>query len=623
MIATSTASDANGIREASVDELLAFLTEDERAQVDRDLARLAPVKRGPPVPRDWRRRIPLVFPRACTAPFAERHVQFWDWIDAIDEDSAPRPFTAFWPRGGGKSSSVELGVSDLGCRGKRKYALYVRMTQEKADDSVQNIAMRLESDEVAKYYPEHARRKVGKFGNAKGWRRNRVWTAGGFAVDALGLDTAARGVKLEDQRPDLIVFDDIDALTDGPAQTKKKIETITKSIIPAGANNVALLFVQNLIIRDGIASQLADGRADFMGGRIVSGPFPAVEGLKWTWHLDEETGTRRPKITAGRATWAGQPLATCERNMEQWGPSAFVKEAQHDVKGRGEGVCLRFVADAAPKGHYVDLDDEQTIAVVQRSRCFAGIDPQWWRFGFTLWAANAKGVVVRVAELFSQKETLAVRARKIHELCESVGLKEPSVKTCPIWADAANPQDIQELNLAFREGWTNDDGEHVTSKLRVVKVANENRLRKVAVQRINNMLDKRAVLFRRSVGEGHTWLLGANASSEGVKTEGSRLIWEIENWSVAVPVEGQAQDEDPDDDTADGADMIASMRYALMSHWRPAPAAPETETVEDDRAWKYDTRQRKFIEPPHAVDLFTTQTRRLPGVRGLRPKVRR
>ena len=120
MIATR---DANGIREDAVDELLAFLTEEERAQVDRDLLRLAPRPKGAPIAREWRRRIPLVFPRACTAPFADRHVEFWNWIDAIDEDSAPRPFTAFWPRGGGKSSSVELGIADLGCRGKRKYVL--------------------------------------------------------------------------------------------------------------------------------------------------------------------------------------------------------------------------------------------------------------------------------------------------------------------------------------------------------------------------------------------------------------------------------------------------------------------------------------------------------------------
>jgi prophage tail gpP-like protein len=115
-----------------------------------------------------------------------------------------------------------MAVADLGCRGKRKYCLYVRMTQDKADDSSRTSRALLESDEIARHYPEHAKRKVGKFGNAKGWRRNRVWTAGGFAVDAIGLDTASRGVKLEDQRPDLIIFDDIDDLQMGRRRRRRR-----------------------------------------------------------------------------------------------------------------------------------------------------------------------------------------------------------------------------------------------------------------------------------------------------------------------------------------------------------------------------------------------------------------
>ena len=623
MSATAT-HDENGIRGGSkIDELLAFLTDDERHQLERDLKRLSPRRKGAALPPRWRERIPIVFPRATSAPFANRHEEFWDWCDAIELDSAPRPFCGFWPRGGGKSSSVELGVADLGCNDKRKYVLYVRATQEKADDSVSNIAIRLESEEIAKYYPDHSKRKTGKFGNSRGWRRNRVWTHGGFVVDALGLDVAARGVKLEDQRPDMIVFDDIDALTDGPAQTAKKVDTITKSIIPAGSNNCAILFVQNLIIRDGVASQLADGRADFLSRRIVSGPFPAVEGLKYERRVDKETGTLRAVITGGKATWAGQDLETCQRNIDQWGLSAFLKEAQHEVKGRGAGVCLKFTPN-----HFVDIDEDALVDLVQRSKAFAGIDPQWWRFGFTLWISTSKGVVIRVAELFSQQEFLWQRAKKIHELCESVGIEDPSPKTVPIWADSAVPTDINELNLAFKTGWPeldeNDEptGEIITSKLRVIKVANENKIRKTAVQRINNLLDKNALRFVRTVGADTKWMLGQNASSEGTEITGSRLIWEIENWAVPTPKPGEPQDENPDDDTADGADMIASMRYALMSHLKPAKPPVDAGTVENDRAERFDHTGGEFKKYPHVADLFNQRPRRLPSGRVIRPRVR-
>jgi hypothetical protein len=372
--------------------LLEYLEPGELALFSRCARRLKPKRKGEPVPKDWRARVKMAFPRYCSAPFGKRHEEFWEWENGLRIHSAPRPFTAFWPRGGAKSTTVEMGVTDLGCNGHRRYCLYVRETQDKADASVQNIAALLESGETERYYPEHAQRKIGKFGNAKGWKRDRLWTHGGFAVDALGLDVASRGVKLEDQRPDLIVFDDIDDLHDGPAQTKRKIDIITKSILPAGANNCAVIFIQNLIIPDGVASQLADGRADFLARRMVSGPFPALDGFEYEYRLDEETGRRRAVVTKGTPTWEGQPLEACQRFIDTWGLTAFLKEAQHKVQGRGAGLVLRF----EPTRHFVDLTDEEMCDLYERgAKAFGGVDFGDWRCAFTLWMGTAKNTQLR------------------------------------------------------------------------------------------------------------------------------------------------------------------------------------------------------------------------------------
>ena len=612
----------------TVDELLSFLDDDERAMLEHDLLMLAPKPKGVPVSEDWRERIPQVFPRYASAPFAKRHDEFWEWENGILVDSTPRPFIAIWPRGGAKSTSAEMAVADLGCRGRRKYCLYVRMTQDKADASVANIAALFESNEVAKHYPEHAKRRTGKFGNAKGWRRNRLWTNGGFVVDALGLDTASRGVKVEEQRPDFIVFDDIDDLQDGPAATAKKVAIITKSILPAGSNNLAVLFIQNLIIKDGVASQLADGRADFLARRIVSGPHPALTHFTYTWKLDEESGIRRAVITSGEPTWAGQSREDCQTFIDLWGVSAFIKEAQHKVQGKAEGVCLRF----EPGRHFVTEipTDEAWKKLVQRSRAFAGVDFGSWRFGFTLWIATVAGVVIRVGEFFSQRESLGTRAQRIHELCLACGIEDPSPRSVPIWGDAANPTDIAEMNLAFRNGWPELDdhghetGKTITSRLRVIAVMAENKARKTAVDRINNALDRNTLRFRRDVAVGEPWMYAMNAGSPGTEKIGSRLVWEMDNWAVPLPKEGEAQDQNPDDDTADGGDMVASMRYALMSHWRPAKAPIEHGVVEDDRAERFDVAKKRFVKYPHAADLLTEDTtRRRPSVRGVRPRFRR
>lgn len=216
---------------------------------------------------------------------------------------------------------------------KRAYALYVCETQEQADDHVSNVASLLESSPFDALYPEAASRKLGKFGNAKGWRRNRIRTASGFTVDAIGLDTAARGVKLEGDRPDFIILDDIDGKLDTAATTAKKITTITHTLIPAGSDDAAVLAVQNLVIPNGVFSQLADGRADFLADRIVSGPHPAIENMI----IEDVDG--KATITGGVPTWPeGMGLAVCQADLDKIGVTAFKAEKQHDVEPPAGGM---------------------------------------------------------------------------------------------------------------------------------------------------------------------------------------------------------------------------------------------------------------------------------------------
>lgn len=578
---------------------------------------------GEKPPKDWREWLTTLFPQHFYHPLGERHLAFWRWVLDMKVADSPPPFVAAWPRGSGKSTSAEVAVVALGVRGRRKYVLYIRETQEQADKSVDNIAALLESSTVARYYPEHSQRKINKFGSSRGWRRNRLRTAGGLTIDALGLDTAARGVKVEEQRPDLIVCDDIDSKLDSPAITAKKRDTLTHSILPAGSQNVAVLFIQNLIIPDGIATQLTDGRAEYLARRIVSGPFPAMEGLKVEWRESPETGIRRAFIIGGKATWEGQDIAACQNFIDTWGLPAFLKEAQHEVKGRAEGVALRF----APR-HLVDMTDDEARDLVQKGRCFGGIDFGAWRFAFTLWCVDRNRIVTRLDEVFAQRiagqASLTDRARLIHEMCECYGI----TGRIPIWGDSANPQDILEINAAFKRGWTvtydNGKFELVTSKLRVVAVMAENKARKVSVERINNALDHNTLRFRREVT--YEWRYAMNASnSEGTAMKGSRLTWEMDAWSFPVPKEGEAQDQNPDDDTADGGDMIASARYALMSHWTAAKTPIDLGTYSDDRAEPFDVKARKFKEPPHMVDLLeeSGQNRRTPRYANTRARTLR
>jgi len=277
---------------------------------------------------DWERWLTTLFPAMVYAGFAERHRALWGWVWTLRLHEPSSPFVGVWPRGGGKSSSAELACVAVGARGVRHYVLYISETQEQADQHVLSIGGLLESDALARYYPALGNRDVNKYGSSRGWRRNRLMTAAGFTVDAIGLDTASRGIKIEDQRPDMMVLDDIDGRLDTMLTTEKKITTLTNTLLPAGSTDVAVLAMQNLIHADSVFSRLADvsqTRADFLAQRMVSGPFPAIEGLTTEWR------DGRDVITAGVPTWTGQDLAACQHAIDTYGLLSFRRESQHDV----------------------------------------------------------------------------------------------------------------------------------------------------------------------------------------------------------------------------------------------------------------------------------------------------
>jgi hypothetical protein len=280
-------------------------------------------------PDDWQEWCQTLFPKYFSAPFAQRHIELWQWFESITLDNYVKAFLAFWGRGGAKSTNAEAGAVRLGATERRKYILYVSSTQEKADTHVANIAGMIEKDQFGKYYHKMSMRAKGKFGNIKGWRREHLQAANGFSVDAFGLDSGLRGIKIDEQRPDVIILDDIDEKFESPKVTLKKMQVITDTVLPSGSKNCAVLFIQNMISADSIASRLEDMRADFLRDRILSGPFPAID------NFDYELQDHLFIITGGTPTWAGQDLETAQAQINLWGISAFRREAQHEVDLQG------------------------------------------------------------------------------------------------------------------------------------------------------------------------------------------------------------------------------------------------------------------------------------------------
>lgn len=257
--------------------------------------------------------------------FSSYQKDFWKWAFEITKGYTPDPFVAIWPRSSGKSTSAELMCAMLAARKARRYCLYVGGTQERADDHVQNIAVMLESSQFSLYYPEASQRRLSKYGSVRGWRRNRLQTASGFTIDSMGMDSSARGAKIDEDRPDIIICDDIDDLSDTTKLIEQKVLTLTKKLLPAGSEDLAVLVIQNLIREDGLVAQIASNKAEFLTNAIISGPNPAIYDLQY------KTTEKGTVLESGTPSWTGFNLQRAQAEVNKIGITSFRSEFQHEV----------------------------------------------------------------------------------------------------------------------------------------------------------------------------------------------------------------------------------------------------------------------------------------------------
>jgi len=312
------------------------------------------------------------------------------------------------------------------------------------------------------------------------------------------------------------------------------------------------------------------------GGSTLTTATP-LKGLTWLyWRIYESWKKGEdPNIWVSHAGIADNPsipaesIEDLERQLQH--NRAQLQARLYGKFARATGLALNF----DPERHFRDWSDEEFQAgIVDRElRPFLGIDFGHWRFAVVLFVADTESRIHVLDEVFSQRETLSERAEVIDAMLSHYGIEK-----CRIWGDSANPQDIVEINAAFR---------HLGVKRRVAPVRKTTvervSYRRACVEKINDLLGRDMLTVRKGIGKGRVWQLGLSASSDGHPIEGSRLLWEINNWQYPNKHEDKAQKQDPSDDSADGADAVAALRYAIMEHLRPAK--PKKEEEKKSRNW--------------------------------------
>lgn len=360
--------------------------------------------------------------KILTYPLAPHHHRAWSWFQNLQVGTAPPALVECWARGGAKSSTVEAGVVFTGINGKRSMCVYVCATQAAANLHIQAIGALLEKLGV--------KRAVNPYGQSRGWRMDLLRAENGFNVLAFGLDSALRGIKVENLRPDLIVLDDIDSLDDSADVIEKKFLTITQSVLPIGSEDVAAIFIQNAIHVNSLMNGLLLGERDMLRYRLHAPIVKAIEGLEYeeyeqieTMDSGEElhTGHRLYRITRGTPTWEGKPIAKCEEEMNRFGLVSFLRECQHEV-----GVGGLFFKDFQKEKFGKDWHVCNPFPV-----------PNWWTTWTShdygtgapcaslVYAANEHGDVFVIAEYYEAGRVSSEQCERHLLLLEKLGLARP------------------------------------------------------------------------------------------------------------------------------------------------------------------------------------------------------
>lgn len=325
-------------------EEYAALTEHERSRYVDLVTRLAELQGKPPPPRPWpfpdpEEALRYYFPSDMTAPLGAHHLEFWNHLWGVVAGQSTQPVVMILNRSGGKTTTAELAAVMLGAHRRRRYGLYVRATQAKANEAVGDIGRLMLSPQLVADIPEMAARRVQE--QKVGAGLQHVFTqqrirARGFLMDAVGLDTAVRGVKYDNLRPDLVIVDDVDGMHDSPTLTAKRRETLANTIFPAGSPDVLIIFIENIPNQRSIAASLTwpskfPEEDRLLLNRKLIGPVPAVEGLEVAQVPNpDQPDERMWQITGGRPTWPGFDLKAAQQSLNLSNLRAFLVEYQHE-----------------------------------------------------------------------------------------------------------------------------------------------------------------------------------------------------------------------------------------------------------------------------------------------------
>lgn len=269
---------------------------------------------------------------------------FWDKVVSIDEAGEHETFDIEVSKNHNfisnnlishNSATIEAARVMYGAILGSGYSLMVSETDDQAQEHLGNCRILIEHPDsrLLEYYPEMAITETADAlkGMPTADRKEMFICKNGYIVRAKGLSAKMRGLRVGNQRPTEIAFDDLDDVSDSLMVSLSKETLVTASILPVlDKQRLIVDFGQNLITEHSFATRLYKGTTDALAERTVLGVTNAFTKLDLESYIDETGKIRHRILPTSIPSWAGLNIDTAQRFLNNSGLQTFKAEYQNE-----------------------------------------------------------------------------------------------------------------------------------------------------------------------------------------------------------------------------------------------------------------------------------------------------
>lgn len=176
--------------------------------------------------------------------FSDFHLDLCAYAKSWATQTGPMENRHGWvgPRGVGKSTWLFLILPTWAlAHGHRKYVAAFADTATQAEQHLKSFKMELDNNDLLRFdFPTFAQAALRLDGRKVGDDQSLTIRGNGAIFQAKGIDSSALGAKVGSQRPDVLLFDDIepDEANYSAYQKKQRLSTILQAVFPMNTSAV-------------------------------------------------------------------------------------------------------------------------------------------------------------------------------------------------------------------------------------------------------------------------------------------------------------------------------------------------------------------------------------------------